>query len=296
MKKKKQYLHQISLEVLSDKDLLNQWFSENDDISVLGLTADIMYDDKLLFEWLSKIKNSNDFFDSLDENKLNKYFENFIKDNPDFDKIGFDINFFEKNIDSYNNMITTLEIMDKDSLNSGISLEDIRSFRESERKRVATNLELQLRNLTTNEKFEYYKNIIPFFEKIFNKEKKEFYKLKSKSLLEFTEKETNKVNDISEPKKTHEKWFALLYWIELMATGKQPPRSIEGTFVKSKIQQIGSNYTGTSGQSFYKSFIEIDLNNQKLLNNNFGQDWKSNIIKLSNNNPIIIEYINSKYN
>jgi len=97
------------------------------------------------------------------------------------------------------------------------------------------------------------------------------------------------------PKKLPEKWYALLYWIELSANGQQPPKSREGDFIKRDIEEYREKITGKSGQSFYRSFIEIDLNNALLLKNSFGSDWKNEIINLSNNNPLVIEYIKSKY-
>lgn len=292
MSKKIQYLHDISPVVLSDKKMLDAWFQENQEVSVLGLTSDILFDDKLLFEWFSKVQNP-DFFDSLDEEKLAVFFEKFVVDNPDHKNIN--ANFIVKAIDDLQRKINpTIELMDMDSLNSGLSVDELNSFKDAERKRIAINLEKETKNYTTTNKIEYYKNIIPFFEKSFKKSKKEYFELKSKAILDHTA-DNNEISNTS-IKKINEKWFALLYWIELMASGKQPPKSIEGTFIKSEIQRIGSNYTGTSAQSFYRSFIGIDLNNPKLISNNFGENWKNKIIELSNNNPDVIEYLKSKYN
>jgi hypothetical protein len=97
-------------------------------------------------------------------------------------------------------------------------------------------------------------------------------------------------------KKIAEKWYALLYWIELSANGQQPPKSIEGTFVKSEIEKIGREKTGTTGQSFYREFIKIDLNNERLISKAFSKEWKNEIIRLSNNSLLISNYIQDKYN
>lgn len=102
-------------------------------------------------------------------------------------------------------------------------------------------------------------------------------------------------NELINPKKLPEKWYALLYWIELSANGQLPPTSKEGDFIKKDIEEYRKKITGKSGQSFYRSFIQIDLNNAGLLKNSFGSDWKNEIINLSNSNPIVIEYIQSKY-
>ena len=60
-----------------------------------------------------------------------------------------------------------------------------------------------------------------------------------------------------------ERWYALLYWFELKVTGKEPPKGVEGTFIKSKILLIGSKKCNSTGLSFYNSFINIDINNNK---------------------------------
>lgn len=101
--------------------------------------------------------------------------------------------------------------------------------------------------------------------------------------------------EVIKPTNFPEKWYALLYWIELTAHGQLPPRNSEGQFIKKEIEEIGKNKTGKSGQGFYRSFIEIDLNNTKLLNNHFGQNWKNEVIKLSENDTKVTEYIQSKY-
>ncbi|MHB1107099.1 MAG: hypothetical protein ACYCZ2_12115 [Lutibacter sp.] len=104
-----------------------------------------------------------------------------------------------------------------------------------------------------------------------------------------------KTTDEIKHKKISEKWLALLYWIELTANGQRPPINNEGGFIKSEIVKIGIEKTGTKGQSFYKQFRLINLNNSKELIGMFGKDWKQKIIHLSNNNQTIIDYIELKF-
>ena len=92
-----------------------------------------------------------------------------------------------------------------------------------------------------------------------------------------------------------EKWYALLYWFELKVTGEEPPMGDEGTFIKSKILLIGSKKCNSTGLSFYNSFINIDINNNKNLIRDFGNDWKEVVIKLSNHNTEIIKYLENNY-
>jgi hypothetical protein len=97
-------------------------------------------------------------------------------------------------------------------------------------------------------------------------------------------------------KKPTDKWYALLYWIQLKANKEKPPINEDGAFIKSDLEAIGRKMSGRKGQSFYKVFKEIadDLNNLRLLNNKF-PDWRDKIISLSENDEKIRIYINTHY-
>jgi hypothetical protein len=88
---------------------------------------------------------------------------------------------------------------------------------------------------------------------------------------------------------------ALLYWLELKVSGKEPPKDFEGNFIKSEIEKIGAYKCNNKGHYFYKIFKDIDIDNQKNLTKTFGKDWKEDIKKLSNYNIKIIEYIEKNY-
>ncbi|OAZ03643.1 hypothetical protein [Flavobacterium succinicans] len=115
-----------------------------------------------------------------------------------------------------------------------------------------------------------------------------------KSIIQPQQTENNIPNEAKQ-KKISEKWYALLYWIELNANGEQPPKNIEGAFIRNEIEKIGSNKTNTTGQSFYRHFIDIDLNNEKSINVSFGKDWKDKIKELSNYNQAVVSFIEKKY-
>ena len=104
-----------------------------------------------------------------------------------------------------------------------------------------------------------------------------------------------KSNQLPKAEKHPEKWYALLYWFELKVAGKEPPKGVEGTFIKSKILLIGSKKCNSTGLSFYNSFINIDINNHKNLIRDFGNNWKDVVIKLSNHNTEIIKYLENNY-
>lgn len=105
-------------------------------------------------------------------------------------------------------------------------------------------------------------------------------------------------NTVIKPKKQKTyaaKWYALLYWIELNANALSIPIDTEGSFIKSELEKIGREKTAGTGQSFYKEFTKIDVNNLSILNGQFGAGWKDVIIELSNNDSKIIEYLKKKY-
>ena len=102
------------------------------------------------------------------------------------------------------------------------------------------------------------------------------------------------LNNVIE-KKVSTKLQALLYWIELKASGKEPPKDLEGNFIKSEIEKIGASKCNNKGQYFYKNFIDIDINNLVLLIKVFGKNWKEDVKRISNNNIKIIKYIEENF-
>ena len=105
------------------------------------------------------------------------------------------------------------------------------------------------------------------------------------------------IKSIQQPKgeKISEKWYALLYWFELKISGEKPPMGVEGTLIKSEIKNIGAIRCKSTGLSFYNSFKDIYYNKNVALSKMFGKDWKEVVIKLSNNNPEIIKYIDENH-
>jgi hypothetical protein len=103
---------------------------------------------------------------------------------------------------------------------------------------------------------------------------------------------------ISKPKKISEKWHAILYLLELQATNASPPENSEGCLIKDKIEEIGrQRIKGSTGQSFYRNVLKfrLDIKNKKPLKYILAEDWKEKIISLSNNNQIIIDYLEKNY-
>jgi len=112
--------------------------------------------------------------------------------------------------------------------------------------------------------------------------------------IEIKNNNSNTIVQIKE-KKPAEKWYALLYLLELKATNTKPPTNYEGDFIRKDIEEIGKKRTGTTGQSFYRECLKINeiINNNSLLEKSFDKDWKQKIIAISNNDELIISYLNS---
>lgn len=105
---------------------------------------------------------------------------------------------------------------------------------------------------------------------------------------------TKSVYENSENKKVYAaKYYALLHWI-LISLGKEKifEKNENDQLPKGKIIETAKlKYSGVSPQGFYQAFKEIDLTNKKAITNEFGNDFKSIIINLSNHNPLVIDYV-----
>jgi hypothetical protein len=94
-------------------------------------------------------------------------------------------------------------------------------------------------------------------------------------------------------KKLSEKWHALHYYFELAASNSlQKHIDPFGGFIGTELTQEGKKRCGTTGQSFYKEYIKIDITNPIQIERVFGKNWKETIVKLSENDQITIDYIN----
>ena len=191
--------------------------------------------------------------------------------------------------------VLELQKMKLNSVNFDSEIDEVIAFC----KKAVNDMKVRLNLVILNEGYitnyangkpTFYSEIKTYFEYL------QLYNKAIDKKQQFPPQQNNiKNTDEVKPKKTPEKWYALLYWIELMANGQQPPKDIEGNFIKSELEKTGIEKIGTTGQSFYRQFIEIDINNLKKLNASFGKDWKEKIIDLSNNNQTIIDYIELKF-
>lgn len=91
----------------------------------------------------------------------------------------------------------------------------------------------------------------------------------------------------------------MAYYFELMTDGKQPPSATDGGLIKTELETIGKQrQPGTTGQGFYRGFKAIwesDMNNKKLIENHYGNDWIKIVTDLSENKEDITDYIKKNY-
>lgn len=97
--------------------------------------------------------------------------------------------------------------------------------------------------------------------------------------------------------KPTEKWYALLYLLELKSVGAKPPTNQEGNFIKTDIEEIGRQKSGRKGQGFYRkvlNYIETVKSNDAI-EKSFGKEWKSKIFSIAPKNLTLKNYIENNY-
>jgi hypothetical protein len=182
--------------------------------------------------------------------------------------------FFKKSEDLFKKMIAELREL-------GEKEEELELLIKTEKEKRFDAIQKEL-NISTN----------------FNRDnflKKKSVQKKPITIISFNNKE---LKPISKPKKMSEKWHAILYLLELQAMNASPPENSEGCLIKDKIEEIGrQRIKGSTGQSFYRNVLKfrLDIMNKKPLKNILAEDWKEKIISLSNNNQIIIGYLEKNY-
>ena len=110
-----------------------------------------------------------------------------------------------------------------------------------------------------------------------------------------TENNNTEETKLKKEKKPSEKWYALLYFIQLKVSNSKPPTTFEGVLIRKQIEDIGKQMTGTTGQSFYRAFYDLNKStiNNNFLEKSFDKNWKQKVIAISNNDELIISYLNS---
>ncbi len=101
--------------------------------------------------------------------------------------------------------------------------------------------------------------------------------------------------NIPKSKKIGDKWYALLYLIEIEVYKKQIPTNLDGAFIKSEIEQIGKQRCQNSGQGFYRQVRDLKgkINDNISVKRLFNEGWKTVITELSHNDENIIKYLDT---
>ena len=98
-------------------------------------------------------------------------------------------------------------------------------------------------------------------------------------------------------KKIGDKWYALLYLIEVEVYKKQIPTSADGTFIRTELEEIGKDRCENSGQGFYRNVRDLKdvFKDKNKLKKVLNDDWITVIIELSKNDKKIINYLKKNY-
>lgn len=302
-KNKPTYITDLTQGILTNTELLNEWAEKSVDMKFLDLSVKILSDIDLLFSW-----DCN--------NILNLKLSGILSGNKDFVlKSGMVINIdssydfpfespaeYKKIIKEMIDAKIVMDLQIKDLQNQGYDLDVINEIIRKNKMSHFIQIVEKTKGYGLPEFNFLLKNVLPNLIELKNKWKEQFFNKKATELFVLSDDKINEhdnnIKDLSttdEPRKIAEKWYALLYWIQLCANGELPPSNLEGQFRKKEIEIIGRKMTNKSGQGFYRSFITIDLNNSKVLKNSFGDNWQNVIIELSNNDPIVKTYLENKY-
>lgn len=80
-------------------------------------------------------------------------------------------------------MQATLDLFDKDTLNSGLTNDELNELKQSVIETYAKKLMIETANYTPHEKLTYLENIIPHVKANFNEYKDQYFEKRSKALL-----------------------------------------------------------------------------------------------------------------
>lgn len=180
------YLHNIPQTAFADKELLSKMLENCIEAKVLGLTIDIFLDGNQFIRWAENLINGKL---SADEETLKTYANNFIKDNPDFLNVELEMDFFNEHLKKLKEIQAVEQLIRKDNLSAGFSIEELDKLKETREKSYALKLETSTNHYDSAEKLEHIKNILPFVYEDFKDFKEMYFSNKYNQLLENTSAE-----------------------------------------------------------------------------------------------------------
>lgn len=188
---------------------------------------------------------------------------------------------------NYHNISVALKILSQFDL----ELTKIKNVDTAEAtRRYCLNLLKEAEYFISNNFFVNIKNSP--LNKSIKKLRKKFEKLKLKNNPQNFIDNSSRDLVTAKASKVQDKWYALLYKILLEIKKKDPPLNNDGELIKIQIMEIGASMGGKTGQQFYVSFKSIYKSDYVIIRKTYGNDWKDFIIKLSENNSEIIDFLN----
>jgi hypothetical protein len=168
------------------------------------------------------------------------------------------------------------------------------------REDASNDLQNTLKSIPNADKVKFFQMMLPKIKEQFSSIKEKHYnneisKILSKDVIQLIKKTVIVSNP--KTKKISDKWYALLYLIEVEVYKKEIPTNFEGAFIKSEIEEIGKQRCKNLGQGFYRQVRDLkgNINNNISVKRLFNDNWKDVIIDLSNNDENIIKYLDTYY-
>lgn len=227
------------------------------------------------------------------DNMKDEYLDKWMKNNKDL-LFDFENEIIYTGMNNFlNDIAVFIELEKQDLLNEGYSIEDINLRFNSKYDKQLIAFKGLFPNIPIEDRGGLYLEMILKMKDLFYKERSDYLDRKIDLLFN-----AGAVNKKPKPiKKVPEKWYALLYLLELEAKNMKPPINSEGSFIKTEIEEEGRNRTGSTGQSFYRQILMITgiLKDKDKLSLSFGWDWKNKVVDLSNGNKSIIHYLDENY-
>ena len=168
------------------------------------------------------------------------------------------------------------------------------------REDASNDMQNTLQSIPSTDKIKFFHMMLPKIKEQFSSIKEKHYNNEisnflSKDVIQSITK--TEIVSNTKTKKISDKWYALLYLIEVEVYKKEIPTNFEGAFIKSEIEEIGKQRCKNSGQGFYRQVRDLkgNINNNISVKRLFNDNWKDVIIELSNNDENIIKYLDTYY-
>lgn len=281
----KKYLHEMLPTDFLNEESLKKWSENSADMDFFGLTPEIINDVSLLTNWFKNFMvNTEKFFKSKGEDELNDFITTLELKHTDISKCNLDINFLNDILDKQLEMQPTIDLFDKDSINSGVSPEELKEFKVSTGNIIVQNLTQTFENYSVQDKFEYVKNVLPIIFENFEKTKKDYFshKINELSVVKGTiEKKITSNASMFDPNNWNSNCFNLFNYLVENYTAKDG-KTIKYINIWYFLKRVVDKkvYTFTFTQEKYMLFIKdnFDINIKKFAKAEYDFDEQKSIL------------------